>query len=84
MRKKHREGKWCLTLRFRIGDLGQQFGNGATMLCEREIDFCIREEWARSAEDILWRRSKCGLHMEEAERVRAASFIAHRVRALVV
>ncbi len=67
-----------------IGDLGQQFGNGATMLCEREIDFCIREEWARSAEDILWRRSKCGLHMEEAERVRAASFIAHRVRALVV
>jgi glycerol-3-phosphate dehydrogenase len=28
-----------------------------------EIDYLLREEWARSAEDILWRRSKLGLHL---------------------
>ncbi|HEX9391732.1 MAG TPA: glycerol-3-phosphate dehydrogenase [Usitatibacteraceae bacterium] len=67
-----------------VSDLGRQFGTGATMLCEREIDFCICQEWARSAEDILWRRTKCGLHMSEAERARAASFITHQVRALGV
>ena len=62
-----------------ISDLGQQFGNGAQLLSEREIDFCIREEWARTADDILWRRTKCGLHMDEAERQRAAAFIVQRV-----
>ena len=29
----------------------------------REIDYLQREEWARTAEDILWRRSKLGLHL---------------------
>jgi glycerol-3-phosphate dehydrogenase len=41
-------------------DLGQDFGGGLTA---REVDWLIREEWARSAEDILWRRSKLGLHL---------------------
>ncbi len=66
-----------------IDDLGQQFGSGAVLLSEREIDFCIREEWAHKPDDILWRRSKCGLHMDEAERVQAAAFIRKRVRELV-
>jgi glycerol-3-phosphate dehydrogenase len=29
----------------------------------REIEFLQREEWALQAEDILWRRSKLGLHL---------------------
>jgi glycerol-3-phosphate dehydrogenase len=41
-------------------DLGQDFGAGLTA---REVDWLISEEWARSAEDILWRRSKLGLHL---------------------
>src|SRR5690606_2746771 len=32
-------------------------------LHEREIEFLRREEWAMTAEDILWRRSKLGLHL---------------------
>ncbi len=32
-------------------------------LYEREIEYLCREEFARSAEDILWRRSKLGLHL---------------------
>jgi glycerol-3-phosphate dehydrogenase len=46
-------------------DLGRNFGAGLT---EREIEYLRAEEWAVTAEDILWRRTKCGLHMQEAER----------------
>ena len=63
-------------------DLGMLFGAGSTQLSEREIDYCIREEWARKPDDILWRRTKCGLHMDVAERERAAKFIEARVVAL--
>ena len=67
----------------KMSDLGTTFGQGANLLCEREIEFFIREEWARTAEDILWRRSKCGLHMDEAERTRAANFIIDTVNRLI-
>jgi glycerol-3-phosphate dehydrogenase len=30
-----------------------------------EIDYLVRNEWARSAGDILWRRSKLGLHVSK-------------------
>ncbi|MEN7538561.1 glycerol-3-phosphate dehydrogenase [Aurantiacibacter flavus] len=41
-------------------DLGRDFGCG---LSEAEVDYLHREEWAQTAEDILWRRTKLGLHM---------------------
>ena len=44
-----------------LQDLGRDFGAG---LSEAEIDYLVREEWARTAEDILWRRSKLGLHLQ--------------------
>ena len=65
-----------------MADLGELFGAGAALLCEREIDYCIREEWARMPDDILWRRTKCGLHMDAAEQARAAEFIQSRVAIL--
>ena len=65
-----------------ISDLGELFGAGAQLLSEREIDFCIRHEWALKPDDILWRRTKCGLHMDNAERARAAKFIAGRATAI--
>lgn len=46
-------------------DLGQQFGGG---LCALEIDYLVREEWAHTADDILWRRTKAGLGMTAAQR----------------
>ena len=46
-----------------MNDLGRDFGYGLT---EAEIDYLKRDEWARSADDILWRRSKLGLHMSPA------------------
>ena len=63
-----------------MADLGELFGAGATLLCEREIEFCIKEEWARMPDDILWRRTKCGLHMDATERERAASFIRTKAK----
>lgn len=43
-----------------MADLGEDFGAGLTAA---EVDYLMRREWARSAEDILWRRSKLGLHV---------------------
>ena len=51
------------------GRLGEHYGGGLT---ERELGYLVDREWARSAEDALWRRTKCGLHMSEAERGRVA------------
>jgi glycerol-3-phosphate dehydrogenase len=43
---------------------GHDFGAG---LHESEIDYLIRREWARTGEDVLWRRTKLGLRLSEAE-----------------
>jgi glycerol-3-phosphate dehydrogenase len=68
----------------KMSDLGTKFGQGANLLCEREIEFFIREEWARTADDILWRRTKCGLHMDDVERERASVFIKNLASRLIV
>jgi glycerol-3-phosphate dehydrogenase len=54
------------------GDLGEDFGAG---LSERELRFFMQREWARTAEDVLWRRTKAGLLMNEAQRARVAEVI---------
>lgn len=41
-----------------VGNLGEHFGG---LLYRREVDFLHQEEWAKTAEDILWRRGKQGL-----------------------
>lgn len=46
-------------------DLGRQFGAG---LSETEVEYLRTSEWARSAEDILWRRTKLGLFMDQDSR----------------
>ena len=57
----------------RIEDLGRDFGAGLT---EREIDYLRREEWAETAEDILFRRSKLGLRLSAAEIAEIGDHIA--------
>jgi glycerol-3-phosphate dehydrogenase len=44
----------------RLDDLGAEILPG---LYEREAEYLCREEFARTAEDILWRRTKLGLHL---------------------
>ena len=54
-------------------DLGRDFGAGLTA---REIAYLRRVEWARTAEDVLWRRTKLGLHMTAAQRAAVADAFA--------
>ena len=46
-------------------DLGIGYGGG---LFEREVAYLKAHEWAQAPEDILWRRTKCGLFLTETER----------------
>jgi len=67
-RLAHRHGTRALILLDDVRtptDLGRDFGGG---LYEREVTWLRREEWATDAVDILWRRTKCGLHMTPEER----------------
>ena len=54
------------------GRLGEDYGAGLT---EREVAHFLEREWACSAEDVLWRRSKCGLHMTQAQCARVAQVV---------
>ena len=54
------------------GRVGEHYGAGLT---EREVRHFLEHEWANSAEDVLWRRTKCGLHMTETQRQRVAQVI---------
>lgn len=48
-----------LTPELTMADLGTHFGG---TLYQREVDYLVKHEWARSAEDILWRRTWQGLY----------------------
>ena len=62
-----------------MDDLGAHFGAGLTA---REVDYLMDIEWAREPDDVLWRRTKCGLHMTEAQRRVVASYISARASAI--
>jgi glycerol-3-phosphate dehydrogenase len=50
-----------------MADLGAGYGGDLT---EAELHYLVRAEWARAAPDVLWRRSKLGLRLTQAEAVR--------------
>ncbi len=54
-------------------DLGEEILPG---LFEREVDYLRREEWAMNADDILWRRTKLGLHLGPAAAATLDSWLA--------
>jgi len=47
-----------------MDDLGQSFGDTLT---EAEVRYLMANEWAVTAEDVVWRRSKLGLRMSATE-----------------
>lgn len=48
----------------KVEDLGQDFGGGLT---EREVTYLRSHEYAETVDDIVWRRTKAGLHMTQAD-----------------
>ena len=53
-------------------DMGRTIGAGLT---EYEVDWLRENEWARTADDILWRRTKLGLVFEPRERAALQAFM---------
>lgn len=47
-----------------VAGLGRHFGAG---LYEAEVRYLVEKEFARTAGDVLWRRTKLGLRLSEAE-----------------
>jgi glycerol-3-phosphate dehydrogenase len=56
-------------------DLGRDFGAGLT---EREVRWLMRHEWARTAKDVLWRRTKLGLRLSQAQARGLADWMAQQ------
>jgi glycerol-3-phosphate dehydrogenase len=56
-------------------DLGEEIVPG---LFEAEADWLLRQEWAQTADDILWRRTKLGLHVPPGSARRLEAWLAAR------
>ena len=55
-----------------LEDLGEHFGGG---LYAREVDYLVEKEWARTAQDVLFRRTKLGLHISAEDSERLAAYM---------
>jgi glycerol-3-phosphate dehydrogenase len=56
-------------------DLGIHFGAD---LYSKEVEYFINHEWARTAEDVLWRRTKAGLHLNHEQQVNLFRYMTDR------
>jgi glycerol-3-phosphate dehydrogenase len=56
-------------------DLGEDFGAGLTAA---EVAWLMDREWAETAEDVLWRRTKLGLRLGAVEAERLEAWMAAR------
>ena len=57
-------------------DLGINFGHSLT---EIEVDWLLKNEFANSADDILWRRTKLGLKFNKAQKNKLTKWIETRI-----
>jgi glycerol-3-phosphate dehydrogenase len=55
-----------------LAGLGAEIAPG---VFEAELQYLRREEWATRADDVLWRRSKLGLHLGSAESARIGAWL---------
>jgi glycerol-3-phosphate dehydrogenase len=60
----------------RLEDLGDLFGAD---LSQREVDYLVENEWARTADDILWRRTKLGLRIGANDKQRLETYLERRL-----
>ena len=60
-----------------LNALGAHFGAGLTAA---EVDYLMTREWAQSADDILWRRTKTGLRLDSNGRAALEAHIAARMK----
>lgn len=58
---------------FVASDMGEDFGDGLTA---REVDWLVAHEWARTVDDIIWRRTKLGLVLNEKQIARLTIYMS--------
>jgi glycerol-3-phosphate dehydrogenase len=46
--------------------------------CTIKVEYLVEHEWAETADDILWRRTKKGLHVPDGTTTRLDSWLARR------
>ncbi len=56
-----------------LEQLGEHFGGG---LYRAEVDYLRQHEWAQTAVDVLWRRTKLGLHLDAKAQARLEAYLA--------
>ena len=59
-----------------LSDLGEDFG---AHLYQAEVDYLIQYEWAYTLDDIIWRRTKQGLRLTEAQKQRLQTYVSEKV-----
>jgi len=55
-----------------LSDLGEHFGYGLT---SKEIDYMLKLEFAQTSDDVLWRRSKLLLHLNQEQINKVKAYI---------
>ena len=55
-----------------VVDLGRNFGGD---LYEAEVRYLVEHEWAQTSDDVLWRRTKRGLHISEENKAALEEFM---------
>lgn len=58
-----------------VGELGQHFGSD---LYAAEVVYLVEQEWARTVEDVLWRRTKQGLRVSAEDVARLEKYLGSR------
>lgn len=59
-----------------VADLGEDFG---AAVYAREVEYLVEKEWARTAEDILWRRTRQGLHADDDTPLKIERYLEKRL-----
>ena len=59
-----------------LDSMGENFGAD---MYKAEVDYLIDHEWAMSLEDVIWRRTKHGLRLNQSEQANLESYITSRV-----
>ncbi len=57
----------------RLEDLGENFGHD---FYEAELRYLVQNEWVRELDDAIWRRTKQGMWLNEAQQARVAEWLA--------
>jgi glycerol-3-phosphate dehydrogenase len=63
-----------------LSGLGEHLGDG---IYDAEMRYLSRREWVETADDLLWRRSKLGLHVTETTKQKIADWLARQGAATV-